>query len=538
MARGTSMSDWFDVNRRARDACEYFVNQRKGGDSASVRGFLLQLIDEFDMPFSSEPSLVRYLQTMGMGGRQEAVVNHVEAPLLIKSRKASIRKARTWVVTAAQNNAEVNEGFLRALEHYCSTMKAELIIRKLRYGKPHDWCSSIEKYLVDEEIELKDVIIPDIRITATVANPLTGLDARSGAKHAIYASTKLTMKTVATPQNALPKILYSTGCITEPMYSETKTGNLAEFHHTLSAIVVEQDPKNGRTFMRAICWDGEGFQDRDTYWTDAAMDFEAWKALIPGDEHAWFADPGVIKATYTGWSSMAAIGSPDYVLRHDLLDCYSVSHHHRGNHLIQRNKAVLGWGSLDRELEDTIKFVQHTSEGHSFKNVMVHSNHSGDHLTKFLAGGEQHVAMENLLTYHELSAMVLRTAKKSDTGIQFTDPFRLYWEGQDRGVEPIWLGPTEPFIIAGVDLSQHGHLGPNGSRGSLRNLANLGVKTSIGHTHSPGIFGGCTQVGTSTRYNLEYCKGPSSWLHCHAALFQNGKRQLLPIISGQWFVER
>ena len=305
--------------------------------------------------------------------------------------------------------------------------------------------------------------------------------------------------------------------------------------------MIEQDPKNGRTFMRAICWDGEGFQDLDTYWSDTIMDFEPWAALIPGDEHAWFADPKVVQATYLAGNSMAALGHPGYVMRHDLLDCYSVSHHHRGNRLQQRNKAVLGWGSLERELADTIGFVEQTSDGHDFVNVMVNSNHAGEHLVKFLAGGEQHVSMENLLAYHELSAMMLRTATKRQNGFEYQDPFRLWWEDRYAGdlfASIRWLGPTEPFMVAGIDLSQHGHLGPNGARGSLRNLANIGVKTIIGHTHSPGIFGGCTQVGTSTLYNLEYTRGPSSWLHCHAALFTNGKRQLLPIIGDQWFVER
>jgi hypothetical protein len=530
MSRGTSMAAWFDQHPEAKVACERFVEGRANGSQEAVRPFLLQLIDTYEFPFASEPSLVRYLQSIGLGSQRPAKV-------VTPNRSKAIRQARVWVVTAAVNNAPVCEPFLRTLQAYTEARNGELIIRKIRYGKPFTWDPLIEPFLVDEDIELKDVVIPDVRITATVANPLTGLDARSQSKHAVYASTKLAMKTVATPQNKLPKILYSTGAVTYPVYSETKTGNLAEFHHTLSAIVIEQDPKNGRTFMRAVCWDGSGFQDLDHYWAGDNWEVQHWAALVPGDEHAWFVDPNVVKATYTSGVSMAELGRPSYMMRHDLLDCYSVSHHHRGNRLQQRNKAVLGWGNLERELQDTMSFVERTSAGHSFENVMVNSNHSGDHLMGFLAAGESHVSMENLLIYHELSAKLIRTAKKSRNGFQYQDPFRLWWEENSKTDLPLrWLGPTESFIVAGVDLSQHGHLGPNGTRGSLRNLANMGVKTIIGHSHSPGIFGGCTQVGTSTLYNLEYTRGPSSWLHCHCALFQNGKRQLLPIIGDQWFV--
>tara|TARA_S200002703_G_scaffold151577_1_gene151157 strand:- start:536 stop:841 length:306 start_codon:yes stop_codon:yes gene_type:complete len=97
-----------------------------------------------------------------------------------------------------------------------------------------------------------------------------------------------------------------------------------------------------------------------------------------------------------------------------------------------------------------------------------------------------------------------------------------------------FLGGDEPYMVHDIDVSQHGHKGPNGVRGSLTNLSKIGVKTVIGHCHSPGIMGGCWQVGTSSRYDLEYIQGPSSWLHCHCVIHANGKRQLLPIIEGKW----
>ena len=97
-----------------------------------------------------------------------------------------------------------------------------------------------------------------------------------------------------------------------------------------------------------------------------------------------------------------------------------------------------------------------------------------------------------------------------------------------------FLGGDEPYMVHDIDVSQHGHRGPNGVRGSLTNLSKIGVKTVIGHRHSPGIMGGCWQVGTSSRYDLEYIQGPSSWLHCHCVIHANGKRQLLPIIEGKW----
>ncbi len=541
MARGTSMYDWFESNLKARDKCEEFINNRAAGDQTSVRKFLMKLIDEYGFPFSSEPSLVRYLENMGMTGRVSVPEPEEPEPIKPPNRRKAIQKARTWVVTAAQNNAEVDTEFLTALEGYCEEHNAELIIRKLRYGKPLDWCPSVQPYLVDDEIELRGVVIPDVRISATVANPLTGLDARSGMKHAVYGATKLSMRTVATPLNSLPKIMYSTGCVTHPAYSETKAGNLAEFHHSMSAIIIEQD-KKGRTFLRSVTWDGECFIDIDRMYTGVggyhSQDAPAWSALVTGDEHAWFVDPQVKEATYTNPDSMVEVGRPEVVVRHDVLDCYSISHHHQNNALLQRNKAVFGWGNLRKELDETLEYIEETTVG-DFKNLIVSSNHN-DHLTQWLAAGERGVTPENALIYHELMVMVLESAQREETGVSMVNPLEAYATefslGRSRSSRSSmkFLGGDEPYMVHDIDVSQHGHRGPNGVRGSLTNLSKIGVKTVIGHRHSPGIMGGCWQVGTSSRYDLEYIQGPSSWLHCHCVIHANGKRQLLPIIEGKW----
>lgn len=554
MPRGTSMYDWFENNPTARDKCEQFVTKRREGDQTSVRKFLMALIDECEFPFSSEPSIIRYLEAeMGLGKRlptvrpkeeqtPEALVTY-ELP---KSRKRAIRKARSWVITAAQNNTPVVGEFLQAIEGFAKLNKAEIIVRPIRYRNPtsnivpeHEvpegmwWDWRVERYLADGEVEMKDVVIPDVRIAATAANPLTGLDARSGSKHGIYGATQLSMKTVATPQQELPKILYSTGAVTAPNYSTTKSGNLAEFRHSLSAVIVEQDGR-GRTFLRSVSWDGECFIDIDrAYYANGHEPAPSARALIPGDEHAWFVDPKVKAATYTNKDSMLHTLKPEVVVRHDLLDCYSVSHHHMGNTLMLRNKAVLGWGSIEQELDATIAFLDETSVTDA-KHLIVSSNHN-DHLSQWLNGGEKGVTPENALLYHRFMTWMYESAERTPTGVKMGNPFKMYLERNANYLPDVeFLGGSEPYIIGNIDVSQHGHRGPNGARGSRANLSKIGVKTVIGHSHSPGITGGCWQVGTSSRLDLEYAQGPSSWLHCHCVIHANGKRQLLPIIEGKW----
>jgi hypothetical protein len=57
----------------------------------------------------------------------------------------------------------------------------------------------------------------------------------------------------------------------------------------------------------------------------------------------------------------------------------------------------------------------------------------------------------------------------------------------------------------------------------------------IGHSHSPGIEGGCYQTGTSSRLVLEYSAGsPSGWMNTHCVVYANGKRALLNAVKGKW----
>lgn len=93
-------------------------------------------------------------------------------------------------------------------------------------------------------------------------------------------------------------------------------------------------------------------------------------------------------------------------------------------------------------------------------------------------------------------------------------------------------------MVHGIEVGSHGHVGPNGSRGSVKSQARIGMKSVIGHSHSPGIRDGAYQVGTSSRLNLEYVRGPSSWLHTHCVIYANGKRTLINIINGEWRAER
>jgi len=120
-------------------------------------------------------------------------------------------------------------------------------------------------------------------------------------------------------------------------------------------------------------------------------------------------------------------------------------------------------------------------------------------------------------------------------GVQRIDPLAAIFPSvvDMDGIRVLRTG--EKFALRGITLDMHGDRGPNGSRGSIVNLRDIGVKSVIGHAHSPGIDEGCWQVGCSCVLVQDYTEGaPSSWLNAHVLLHDDGKRQMLFVIDGRW----
>lgn len=466
-------------------------------------------------------------------------------PLFERSARdlRALRKRKTFVITSATNNTRPEAGFLAALERYCAAHDAALLVVPIRYINPTTkldpqddggevaWDQELEPYLIENELVLSDdvVIHAGMRIQATARNPLASLAGFAKGRSAVFGSSQLAMQTVATPHSRLPKILYTTGSVTRKNYSKTKAGQLAQHHHVHSAIVVELRGK--RFFMREITWDGECFIDLGEGWSeDGAVPACQTLAVATGDEHVWFGDPKVRRATY-GPGGIVETLRPDYIVRHDVIDSYSISHHHLKNSITMVVKTLAGMNDLRAELDDACEHLNDTTPS-GVTNIIVSSNHH-EHITQWLRAGERGVDATNAELYHWLKWQILKAARMTERGVVHPDPFALY-AADKLTCDTRFLGPDDSFRLAGVELGMHGHLGPNGSRGSLRSLSVIGSRFIIGHTHSPGIYEGGYCVGTSSRLRLEYNAGPSSWLQSHCALYENGKRQLIHLIDGEW----
>jgi hypothetical protein len=455
----------------------------------------------------------------------------------------AIKSKRRIVITSAHNGAETHKGFLDSLKTYISAKDAALVVIPVRYKTNADFDSSeydkeIEDYLIENSFEYENygvTILGGLKINATAENPLSSLEPMSKGKTLVIGHAQLQTKTL--PKNIFfkyPPILSTTGSISKKRYSNTKVGNKASFNHSLSAIVIEFD--TDAFYFRNLNYDEvtDGFFDLGTlYKPDSIVHSIRAEALVTGDEHAIFNDPSVREATYDSETSLVSLLKPKHIVRHDILDAYTISHHHAKNTFTKYAKYTSGFNRLQEELDYTVQYINDTTPADS-KSVIVGSNHN-EHLLKWLNEADPKVEPWNAKIYHYLMYHMLQETEMTETGASYPDPFELYCRGKvNDNVE--WASRSTHFTLHGIDLTSHGDIGTNGSRGSRKQFSILPMKSIIGHSHSPGIEKSCYQVGTSSYLNMEYNRGPSSWHHAHCIVHSNGKRQLVFIVNGKFTI--
>lgn len=460
-------------------------------------------------------------------------------------RVATFKGSRRFVITSAQNATPIHKSFLAALKVYCEATGAKLLVVPFRYHNPTSiwterdqdndwWDAALVPHLVDQRVQLCRglVLLGDIKTQPTAVSPLTGFESLAGPDSAIIGHPKLELTTVATPQHAMAKILTTTGAITKANYIPSKAGKKAEFHHIFGACVVEIG--KDKYHIRQINAASNGsFQDLDTVYTSTGTHPGTVDALIMGDLHEELVDPNVVAATFTRSDSIVKTLKPKRLVWHDVHEFYSRNHHHRGEVFINYAKHHAGADNVEKALDGTFAFIdKHTPPG--VTNIFVPSNHP-DALARWVKEADPKNDPENAVFWARTFEAMCLHSKMGKAGATTVDPF-AYWGKRklkcaDRS---IFLNRDQSYTVHGIELCHHGDKGINGARGSRAALAKIGVKTVIGHSHSPGIVHGCMQVGTSSYLRLEYNKGPSSWMQTHALIYGTKKRSLIFIIDGDW----
>ena len=468
-------------------------------------------------------------------------------------------EVKRYILTCAQNNTGVHDSFWKNLlilkDHY----KAELHVSRFTYakgeftgsGKPGTEKESdtediwydplIVSHISDKPVRLAPGIIwcGELNILPTAVLPLSGLATYTRDESMVVPHVKVAMESYAVMKGDVPRFGYTTGTVTLRNYIQMKAGQKAEFHHVYGVLLVEVDCE-GRWWARQVSADDEGnFQDLDLVVRDGVLTrSNPVESVTWGDIHRAQVSLESHDASWFNSNSISHTLKPKYQVFHDVLDFLSRNHHEDGDCHREFYKHVVGQEEVEEEVGSACYWLrQRKDEARSWGGeiVVVPSNHD-DFFVKWLKKANYRNDPVNAVYFLKAQLAYYMSIQDHANGYidRVVPPFEWAYNKKFPCEEIRFLHENESFVVAGVEHSMHGHLGPNGVRGNRNNLKNLGVKLNIGHSHSASIVDGVYQAGTSSVIDMGYNKGVSSWSHSHILTYSNGKRCILTIRDGKW----
>jgi hypothetical protein len=469
---------------------------------------------------------------------------HIAAPNGRRVRMAGKR----FVITSAQNNTEVNPGFVKALESYCQENDAQLLVTRFTYNKTafqqkEDgtlWYDPrIEKYAFDQSAEItkKLILCGELDVSPSAGDPLSGFDSYCQGASGIIGHPKFAMKSLPGLGPDEARFMYTTGTCTQRNYIESKAGQKAEFHHNYGALVVEVD-NDGDFFVRQICANNDGsFYDlTDKYLPSGeVLHDQRVEAVTLGDIHVEKTDPVSDKASF-GKDGIMDTLRPKYAFLHDLIDFTSRNHHNRENPFFLTEQEQAN-ASVEGDIDKAGAWLK-KHERKDRKDIVVRANHDEAYERWMAEAKDVQKDSKNWEFWLESCLERVRQIK----GKSPTVPM-LEWAIRRKTDLPqvTFLTDSDSFVICkndkeggGIECGLHGHLGPNGARGTPSGFRSLAKKANTGHTHTAGIIDGVYTAGVSANLDMGYNKGPSSWSHSHIITYPNGKRAIITVKNGKW----
>lgn len=485
------------------------------------------LLEKYNLPLSTLENNSRKIRKWISPNKKEAPISTVFSEA---SKKKLSKGSKRYIISAAQNATTINKALFKHIKKYAEFINAEIVIIPYRYRNPTTpsekrddewWDAALHPYLFAnrESIGTYLQVLGDVKIQPTATNPLTGLEGLSGLESSIIGHPRQHLKTLPTLEGVPPKILMSTGVVTNKNYSSSKTGKKAEFHHTFGFIVAELT-EDSDFYIRHVSANTDGsFYDLDYYVNKETVRQKnnSVSAVVFGDLHLGEHCDESLRCSY----QMLKRFQPHHLILHDVMNGHSISHHEKRNPFILLEREKDGSRELKKEIEGVLGFLDSVIQ---YNPIVVKSNHD-DFVDRFLldADWRKENNKESYLKY-----AFLKSQGKIPNGVL---PYEIEQKFGDR---IICLNENQSYMVCGIEVGQHGHLGSGGSRGSALQFKKMNIKMVTAHTHSPLKEDGLVTVGTLTKLRLGYNKGLSNWLNSNVIIHKNGKTQNLLIINGKY----
>ncbi len=464
-----------------------------------------------------------------------------------------VGQIKRYILTSAQNNTHLHDKCWDNLLALAKFYDAEIKVGTYSYNKNAYGPLAVKKgtfdgydrnvwydqrilpFIVDGREELANGLVwcGEMNIIPTANDPLEGLETYSGRKSAIFPHSKISMRSIATMQGEGTKLNYTTGTVTLRNYIQKKAGLKAEHHHAYGAVLAEVN-SDGNWWVRQLELDNRNrIQDLDVLVSNGEVTTgNPIEAITWGDIHATVTDPTVEKLSI-GKGGMLPVLKPKFQFIHDLLEGVSFNHHAAKNAHDKFKAFLRGYDAVTQELAETSTCLKnyHTSVPGT-QTIVVDSNHD-NWLMRWLREHDYRMDPRNAVLFLEAQLEVFRQLQGNNERFHLVEwAMRKFGTSDDIR----FLRQDESFTICGkkIECGQHGHLGPDGARGTPANLNKIGRKANTAHTHSAGIHNGLYVAGTSTKFQMDYNHGPSSWSHSHIITYPSGKRTIVTMYAGRW----
>ncbi len=434
---------------------------------------------------------------------------------------------KRYIITTKVPGQKLDEKFLASIKTYIKSNNAKLIVLNTECLDKDTWNSKAESELgkfqrEDKKIKLNNnITIYNIKTDPKSADPTSGLDWLSNQIGSIIVpSPKQSLRSVPRQETDLPRVLIGTGSITRVTNSLNKTKRriLSEYHQTVGAVIVEIE--NDSIFhFRHIQADKKGeFCDLFKKYTPTKVLKVGAEALIPGDWHVGFTDPIVRENIMR----ILKINKVKNLVLHDLADMISINPH--TEHKLITKAIFKNMNSLELEIM-TVANELTTLSKLVDTVVVVKSNHDL-FLDRWLDSGGFMKETENREIGLELALMKVRGS----------DPLEFAVNKFSNLKNVRFLKEDESFLVSPkkFECGFHGHLGPNGARGTPQAINKASGPLIMGHCHAPAIVNNTIVVGTSTYLKVGYNKGPSSWMQTFCIVYPNGNFQLINFVKGRY----
>jgi hypothetical protein len=334
----------------------------------------------------------------------------------------------------------------------------------------------------------------------------------------IIAHAQQDLESLATGNGTFPRLLCTTGAITQGEYLANRIGLLAQEAHVLGGLIVEVDDE--RFWIRQVQFAADGsFCDLGIrYSPDGLVAPVRAEAFRLGDLHAGR------EADLDTAQRLVELLQPKRMFVEDVVDGGAVNPHEAKN-LLTKATAARPFTSLAEELTHA-RGVLHAIHGglpDDCEFVVVDSNHDY-FVRRWLETGAYTREPTNYEIGHRMVVEIL----------DGRDPLRTRL---DPDGEWTWLGSEDDYYVEGCQMAAHGHRGADGAKGSKSQLERVHGSAMVGHAHSAAVRGRLYVVGHSSQARHGYNRSASSWSVTRGVVYPGGAKQLMTTIDGRAYMD-